>query len=186
MKKDSELAKQAVLRLATIDDADAIRKVHYDAFAESEQQLVAKLATDLLDVETNKGSLTIVAEHKNQIFAHVALSPVSIEGREGWQGYILAPLGVLPEYQKSGLGSELIEKGLSILKETKAEIVFVYGDPKYYGRFGFNTEDAEKFSAPFDLEYPFGWQAMPLTQTETEKQPVKITCVPALMNPELW
>jgi predicted N-acetyltransferase YhbS len=39
----------------------------------------------------------------------------------------------------NGTGTELILRGLDILKERGAEIVLVYGDPDYYMRTGFRA-----------------------------------------------
>ena len=44
-------------------------------------------------------------------------------------------------------------------------VVFVYGDPKYYGKFGFSAEVASAYSPPYELQYPFGWQAVALNNT---------------------
>jgi putative acetyltransferase len=67
-----------------------------------------------------------------------------------------------------------------------ANILFVYGDPKYYSRFGFSVDAAYGYTAPYKLEYPFGWQAIDLNECNVTKSPVKITCVNSLCDPELW
>lgn len=65
-------------------------------------------------------------------------------------------------------------------------IVFVYGDPKYYGRFGFSADAAHQYTTPYKLQYPFGWQAILLKAVDIEKSHVAITCVTALGDPKLW
>jgi len=65
-------------------------------------------------------------------------------------------------------------------------IVFVYGDPKYYGRFGFNTDAASQYKTPYNLQYPFGWQAILLNECDIEKPTVAINCVISLYDPKLW
>ena len=65
-------------------------------------------------------------------------------------------------------------------------IVFVYGDPKYYGKFGFNPDAASGYSPSYELEYPFGWQAIVLKEGVFTDSAVKISCVDPLSDPELW
>jgi predicted N-acetyltransferase YhbS len=47
------------------------------------------------------------------------------------------PLSVLPKYQKNGIGRKLIEHTIAKSKETGFEAIIIYGNPAYYGRFGF-------------------------------------------------
>ena len=49
----------------------------------------------------------------------------------------LAPLAVLPEYQRQGVGSRLIEAGLEACRARNAGVVVVLGHPAYYPKFGF-------------------------------------------------
>jgi putative acetyltransferase len=46
---------------------------------------------------------------------------------------------VLPEYQRQGIGTALIQEGLSILKGLSAQGCCLVGDPNYYKRFGFRN-----------------------------------------------
>jgi predicted N-acetyltransferase YhbS len=47
------------------------------------------------------------------------------------------PLSVLPKYQKNGIGRALIEHTIAKSKEAGFEAIIIYGNPVYYGRFGF-------------------------------------------------
>jgi putative acetyltransferase len=69
---------------------------------------------------------------------HILFTPVAIEhaGRRVL-GMGLAPMAVLPERQRQGLGSELVRRGLEILRERGCPFVVVVGHPEYYPRFGF-------------------------------------------------
>ncbi len=87
---------------------------------------------------------------------------------------------------KKKVGSRLIESGLEKLKEAEGNIVFVYGDPEFYGKFGFHADTANDFPAPFDLEYPFGWQALILKDWSDKTTPAATSCVSALSDPDLW
>jgi putative acetyltransferase len=49
----------------------------------------------------------------------------------------LAPMAVLPEFQRQGVGSGLVQAGIEILRESKCPFIIVLGHPEYYPRFGF-------------------------------------------------
>jgi len=182
-KVSSEIMK---IRTATRQDHDDIQRVHLCAFPEGEGAIVAKLATDLLSGKTTPLTLSLVAETGGVVVGHVAFSPVAIDNSESCQGYILAPLGVKPEYQKCRIGTQLVEYGMQQLSAMRVNVVFVYGDPEYYRRFGFGAAAASQYTAPYRLEYPFAWQAIVLNACGLEKRPVGITCVASLRDPELW
>ena len=98
----------------------------------------------------------------------------------------MAPLAVLPAVQRQGVGARLIEKAIQWSAQSGANRLFVYGDPNYYGRFGFKPEAASQFFPSYILAYPFGWQAIVLKE---EPQPIvtaNLLCVPALCHPTLW
>ncbi len=49
---------------------------------------------------------------------------------------MLSPLAVMPGYQKRGIGSALVRKGLKALARRAVPLVFLEGDLGYYSRFG--------------------------------------------------
>jgi putative acetyltransferase len=75
------------------------------------------------------------------VIGHVAFSPVTIsDGTPNWYG--LGPVSVLPIYQRQGVGTALIQEGLSRLRELNAGGCCVVGHPDYYGKFGFENAPA--------------------------------------------
>ena len=174
------------IRAATSLDRDDIYSVHWSAFAEGEREVVSKLAVNLLSEETTPQTISLVAETEGIVFGHVAFSPVTIDNDENFRGYILAPLGVKPDYQKRRIGSKLIESGIHQLSRMGVEIIFVYGDPKYYSKFGFSVDAAERYIPPYKLQYPFGWQGIALNKCSAGKSSANIVCVTSLRDPALW
>jgi putative acetyltransferase len=87
--------------------------------------------------------LSLAADHEGRLVGHVLFSPVAIhqDGDGGGEpvctGMGLGPLAVLPEYQRRGIGSRLVECGLELLHRRDCPFVCVLGDPAFYGRFGF-------------------------------------------------
>ncbi|MEL7363893.1 MAG: N-acetyltransferase [Bacteroidota bacterium] len=176
----------AQLRSATLHDEAAIRALHLAAFPEAEREIIAALSAALLTETTTPATLTLTAEADGGIVGHVAFSPVIIGDGEPGEGYILSPLAVHPGTQKQRLGSRLIETGLAHLTERGVALVFVYGDPAYYGRFGFDAKLAEDYAAPYPLAYPLGWQARALVALNALPSAGTLTCVAALSDPTLW
>lgn len=174
------------IRIATSLDRDAVHDVHLAAFAKGEREVVSRLAINLLSDETTPRTISLVAETEGAVAGHVAFSPVTIGNNENCQGYILAPLGVKPDYQKRRSGSKLIENGMQLLSSMAVDILFVYGDPGYYSRFGFSADAAVRYIPPYRLQYPFGWQGIALKERCIDRSPVKITCITSLCDPELW
>lgn len=83
-------------------------------------------------------SISLVAEIDDKIVGHVAFSPIRIsDNTTDWYG--LGPVSVLPDFQKKGIGAALINKGLSLLKESGAKGCALVGEPNYYKHFGFKN-----------------------------------------------
>lgn len=174
------------IRIATGLDADDVRRVHLRAFPAGERQIVSRLATDLLREITTPPTISLVAEIEDMAVGHVAFSPLVIDHNENFKGYILAPLGVKPDYQRRHIGSKLIESGMRRLSRMGAHILFVYGDPDYYRRFGFSKDAAQRYTPPYKIQYPFGWQAISLNRCPNVEHPIRLACVPSLCDQRLW
>ena len=169
------------MRETNAGDEERVRALHLAAFDASERELVAELAVGLIRED---GVLNLVIEEGGRVVGHVAFSPVRSEAGEV-VGSTLAPLAVDPECQGRGIGGQLVREGLRRAGGDGVGLVFVYGDPAYYGRFGFTAEQAEGYEAPYALSYPHGWLALRREGGEVPGKG-KITCVGPLCRPELW
>ena len=173
-----------IIRESISSELDAIRILHMDAFGKPEGEVVAQLACNILDDESAKPLLSLVVPEKEIITGHIIFSSLKIEGNQGVAAFILAPLAVSRSRQNQGLGSQLIQKGLRELKIRGAEVVFVYGDPNYYRRFGFET--GHRVEAPFELEYPDAWMAQELKTNVLPKLQGVAKCCTSLMSRKYW
>lgn len=132
------------IRPETLADAAAIRaltEAAFDGVAHSSRTEGA-----IVDALREGGalSLSLVAEQDDRIVGHVAFSPVLIDGEErGWFG--LGPVSVSPGRQRRGVGTALIDEGLTRLKRGGAGGCVVLGDPAFYRRFGFTSDHALRF-----------------------------------------
>ncbi|HEY9826583.1 MAG TPA: N-acetyltransferase, partial [Stenomitos sp.] len=84
-------------------------------------------------------TVSFVAVKLKQIVGHIFYSPVEIEGECGNHLFMLglAPIAVLPEYQRQGIGKLLIQHSLAECSRLGAKAVVVLGHPEYYPKFGF-------------------------------------------------
>jgi putative acetyltransferase len=88
-----------------------------------------------------------VCIHVNKAIAYIAFSN-AYHGREVC-GLHLAPMAVAPDFQRQGVGSELLRFALR-QNEIKNRPLFVLGDPAYYSRFSF--EPCTLPICPFDTD----------------------------------
>jgi putative acetyltransferase len=75
-----------------------------------------------------------VAIHTNKVIAYLAFSP-AYQGHEIC-GLHLAPMAVAPDFQKQGVGSELLRFALR-QEPINSQPLYVLGKPGFYRRFGF-------------------------------------------------
>lgn len=174
------------IRPATRVDEDAVQTLYLRAFPAEEVSQVAALALALLRGETTQSGFALVAEVAGRVVGHVAFSPLRLREDDVWTGFILAPLAVLPDMQGCGVGAALVREGLARVRGAGAAACFVYGDPAYYGRFGFSAEVAAHHRPPHDLSFPSGWQGLPLTETGDMGCPGRLSCVTVLDDASLW
>ncbi|MGD0917923.1 MAG: N-acetyltransferase [Thermodesulfobacteriota bacterium] len=82
--------------------------------------------------------LLLVAIENGKIVGHILFIPAEIEGPRGViKGMGLAPMAVLPEMQRQGIGTQLVKKGIEELRRFQCPFIIVLGHPEYYPRFGF-------------------------------------------------
>ena len=174
------------IRPAQDTDLDSILKVIEAAFSDEESQVIMNLVSELSRETTSPTIKSSVAEVDNQLIGYVSYSPIFLKSDSNISGYILAPLAVFPDHQKQGVGSNLIRAGIDLLTKEGVDVLFVYGDPAYYGRFGFKQEVGRAFVPPYPLQYPFGWTAMMLNENAIPASPIQFECVAALSMSDLW
>jgi putative acetyltransferase len=124
-------------------DIAAIHHVHTLAFGRPNE-------ADLVDALRHHGTLivSLVAVRAQRVVGHIAFSPVTIGSNTSTLAAIgLAPMAVLPEYQRQGIGSQLVQAGLEACGEMRYGVVVVLGHPHFYPKFGFTT------SKPYGIEW---------------------------------
>ena len=114
-------------------DFDAVRQVNRLAFGQpAEATLVDALR------KSAEPLISLVAVDDNQVVGHIFFTPVSLESDDSTSTALgLAPMAVLPDYQRQGVGSELVRAGLRECRRIGYNLVVVLGHAEYYPRFGF-------------------------------------------------
>jgi len=128
-------------------DVKGIREVNLLAFGQpQEADVVDKLRQNCPDL------LSLVAVLDNRVVGHILFSPTAIQSKDGvLHGMGLAPMGVLPGYQRQGIGSDLVRMGITELKNGRCLFVIVLGHAEYYPRFGFERASAHGIRSEWDV-----------------------------------
>ncbi len=182
---DSPFAAENEVRIRLVNpgDTDAIRHVFQDAF-ESQGEEISRLSIDLLSDETGRPSFGLIGESEGDTVGCVIFSGAHISGCDHITASILAPLAVVRRRQRKGIGRTLIESGIRHLGERGTDLVFVLGDPAYYGRHGFGAR--HQIQAPYELPYPEAWMVRELNPGAIESAKGRFSCARTLMAPEHW
>jgi putative acetyltransferase len=136
-----------IIRSEKIDDIDRIREINMSAFgAESEAALVDALRKSGVPL------ISLVADEDKTVIGHIMFSPVTIDnGCAAISVAGLAPMTVLPEFQRKGVGSLLVKEGLEQCKQEGYSAVVVLGHPEYYPRFGFVPSAKYNIRSEYDV-----------------------------------
>src|SRR6185503_109729 len=77
---------------------------------------------------------SLVAEDDGAIVGHIMFSPVTLAGHPELRIMGLAPMAVVPEHQREGIGSALVRAGLEECRKLGFGAAVVLGHPAYYPR----------------------------------------------------
>ena len=127
-------------------DRGRVRAVNEDAFE-------TVVEADIVDALREKsGSLiSLVAEAEGEIVGHILFSPVSLANQPAVSLMGLGPMAVLPAYQRRGIGSALVRRGLEMCRDRGCAGVVVLGHARFYPRFGFVPASRYAISSDYDV-----------------------------------
>ena len=134
------------------EDRQTIHEVHLQAFKDKR---VVYLLEKLQDSPDFLPEFSLSAVKDKQIVGHILFSLVKIKtDRNEVLAPVLAPMSVLPEFQKQGVGSLLVKEGLKSCERLGYGLVFVVGHSDYYPRFGFRPARENGFEVHFKKQVP--------------------------------
>lgn len=130
-------------------DLAAIHAVNAAAFGrENEALLVERLRQSPAWV----AGLSLVAALDEQVIGHILFSRIHIEAEgDAVASLALAPMAVLPGWQRRGVGSALVQAGLAAAAALGWRHVIVLGHPGFYPRFGLLPASRFSIHPPFDV-----------------------------------
>jgi putative acetyltransferase len=129
------------VRFETADDVAAVREVNQRAF---DGPLEARIVDAL---RGSPDSISLVATADQEVVGHILFTPVTVESSAAVRVAGLAPMAVLPAFQRRGVGGEMVRAGFEACRRLDYGAVVVVGHPEYYPRFGFQPADS------WDLQY---------------------------------
>ena len=134
-----------------------IRAVHCAAFGQTAE---ANLVDAFRHEQGFRPELSLVAVLDDVVVGHIMFGPIQIGPSTALS---LAPLAILPGYQKRGIGSRLVAAGLDEIRRLNLGPVIVLGHPEYYPRFGFERASTRGIACPFEApdEAFMVWSARP-------------------------
>ena len=126
------------------NDIAAVRDLNRRAFGQDQE-------SNIVDALRANGAalLSLVATVNDQVVGHIMYSPLAIDGK--LIGAALGPMAVLPEHQRQGIGSKLIEAGNQKLKDAGCPFIIVVGHAEYYPRFGFRPASEHGIKCEWDV-----------------------------------
>ena len=134
-----------LVRSERLEDCAPIRLVNEEAFGRPDE-------ADLVDRLRAQGVVlaSFIAEAEGLIVGHILFSRMSIETIDNSVAAVaLAPMAVMPKFQRQGIGTLLMTQSLDWLRGGIEQVVLVLGHPDYYQRFGFSTDKARVIESPF-------------------------------------
>jgi len=163
---------------------DLFTTVFSNSESEEEGALIGKFVSELIATTDAQELLGFVATSQDKIIGCIFFSRLTFDSNIN--AYILSPVAVHTEYQGQGVGQQLITFGIDHLKGVNVDLVFTYGDPKYYSKVGFTHVNEEYVKAPLKLTYPEGWLGQSLTGSIIEPILGASHCVRALNKQVYW
>lgn len=177
------------IRISNETDRLEILNIHRKAFGALKGEEISQLVDDLFGDTSATPMFSFVAVEGNTIVGHILYTKVLIAGAtEGLSAQILAPLAVLPDVQRKGVGCQLIKTGLDELKRSGVKLIFVLGHPDYYPRCGFAPAGALGYEAPYPIpeEHSGAWMVQALDTGIIGIERGKVQCSDVLNRPEHW
>lgn len=107
--------------------------------------------------------LDFVAEYQGELAGHIAFTRARVTDSQGNAHLVISfgPVSVKPGQQGKGVGSALIIHALRRAKRLGYPAVCIYGDPRYYSRFGFACAECYGIQTD-DGKYATALQALEL------------------------
>ena len=149
----------------------------------------AGLVDALLDDPTARPFVSLLAELDGRAVGHVLFTAARVVDDDAVvRASLLAPLAVVPEAQRRGVGVALISAGVEALAALDVGLVFVLGHIDYYPRAGFRPALPFGLAAPYPIDSAVAdaWMVRETRPGLLGAARGTVQCADALMHPALW
>ena len=124
-------------------------EIHREAFARPNE---ARLVQALRRSPAFIPELSLVGLDGPRVVGHVLFTRILVRSStDDHQALALAPMAVLPGFQRMGIGTRLVRQGLEEAEARGHRVVIVLGHPGYYPRFGFLPAEPLGIRCPFPV-----------------------------------
>lgn len=173
------------IRQTTQADLDDILSVERAAFnRDSEVNLTRALLAD----PSAEPRLSLIAFVDDQPVGHILFTRGTLTNHPDVALTFLAPLAVVPKFQRRGIGGALIKRSLELLAKAGVDLVVVLGHPAYYPKFGFKPASKLGFEPtyPIPAEVVDAWMVHALKPDIVGRVSGRVICCDAMNKPEIW
>ncbi len=173
------------IRQTTQADLNDILSVEKSAFnRDSEVNLTRALLAD----PSAEPRLSLMAYVGDQPVGHILFTKGTLTNHPKVALSFLAPLAVIPKFQRQGVGGALIERGLEFLTKADIDLVFLLGHIAYYPKFGFEPASKLALEPTFSIpaEVANAWMVKALKPNLIGRVSGRVVCCDALNKPEMW
>lgn len=175
-------------------NANDILQLFVDTFSDAEGAeegaAIGELVADLIETTHQNDLLGYIAFESNttrdNIIGSIFFSRIRFETQRAINAFILSPVAVKTNHQGQGVGQQLIHYGIEQLKDQCVDLLFTYGDPRFYSKVGFTPISEALIQAPLPLSQPEGWLCQSLDGSVIHSINSASHCVDALRKPEHW
>jgi putative acetyltransferase len=168
---------------ASSTDTKSVLLVENEAFGEPS---VADLVSELIGDPTARPVLSLLAREGDDAVGHIMFTSARLDGAPTVSASILAPLAVVPGFQRRGVGARLIEVSVERLAASGVELLFVLGHPEYYPRHGFVPAIPLGLLAPYPIHPEEAWMVRALRPGLLGEVQGTVRCADAMNRPEHW
>lgn len=152
------------IRQEVAEDARAIACVHDLAFGGPDE---AAIVERLRAGDAWLPGLSLVAELDGRVVGHVVVSRAALVAPGDTSApetpiLALGPIGVLPEFQRRGVGEALMRAVIAAAHRRPEPVIVLLGHPGYYPRFGFVRARALGIRPQSDTWPDEAWLALDL------------------------
>lgn len=140
------------IRQETQDDFKEIFEINLSAFRQDKEARLVNALRNNQDAFIPELSIVAI-DSKTKIVGHILFTKIKIvqDNQPEMESLALAPMAIRPEFQRIGIGGQLIKSGLEKAKELKYKSVIVLGHKHYYPKFGFVPANKWNIISPYDV-----------------------------------